>query len=163
MNILTGESSDEFFGGPVPEGIRALLHRAASAAAEERGALLWTAQALAPGCLACYYALYKHHSGRREFEQAERAAWRGLKEAALQAGIAIDWRAAPTPLPAELRDTTAGRFWLFTLKALAFIHLRSGRRAEARQLLEQLLACHPQSGNGVEVTQALLDGLGDGA
>jgi hypothetical protein len=61
---------------------RLSICRNGGASAEERGALLWTAQALAPSCLACCYALYKHRSGRREYEQAEHAAWRGLKEAA---------------------------------------------------------------------------------
>ena len=103
MNLLTGDAADEFFGGAVPEAVRRLLHDAAQAPRPEVGALLWTAQALAPRCLAVYYALYKHHAGRREFEAAERAAQRGLLEAAQQAGLADDWRAVtPQSLPAHV-------------------------------------------------------------
>ncbi|MBX3605735.1 MAG: hypothetical protein KF788_10695 [Piscinibacter sp.] len=156
MNLTTGESSDEFFGGAVPPAVRDLLHQAARAAPAGRSALLWSAQAIAPPCLAVYYALYKHHAGRREFELAERAAWRGLQEAAAQAGLDDDWRRVQPPLTADVRASRAGRFWLFTLKALAFIHLRTDRPAQAQALLETLQACDPQAGNGSEVTAALL-------
>lgn len=156
MNLFTGEAADEFFGGEVPPPVRELLHRAAEAAPVQRGALLWTAQALAPGCLATYYALYKFHAGRREFELAERAAWRGLQEAAAQAGLPADWQAAPAPLPPETSGSSAGRFWLFTLKALAFIHLRSERPDTAQALLARLEACAPGARTGSDVTAVLL-------
>jgi hypothetical protein len=141
MNLFTGESADEFFGGAVPDAVRRLLHEAAQAPRGEVGALLWTAQALAPQCLPVYYALYKHHAGRREFERAERAARRGLQEAARAAGLDADWRrVVPASLPAGLDfgANGAARFWLFTLKALAFIALRSQRPAEARELLARI-------------------------
>jgi hypothetical protein len=156
MNLFTGESADAFFGGDVPPAVHALLHRAAAAPAAERTALLWSAQALAPTCLATYYVLYKHHAGRREFELAERAASRGLQEAATQAGLNTDWRQVAAPLPAAVGQTEPGRFWLFTLKALAFISLRSGQPEQARALLAHLEACGPDAHIGGDVTAALL-------
>ena len=156
MNLFTGNASDEFFGGEVPAPVRELLHQAAEAAAGERAALLWTAQALAPACLAIYYALYKHHAGRREFELAERAAWRGLQEAARLGGLAEDWRAvAPAP-HIDFSQDGPQRFWLFTLKALAFIHLRSERPEVARELLAKLHELDPLAQTGSEVTATLL-------
>jgi hypothetical protein len=157
MNLFTGQSADAFFGGEVPAAVHDLLHRAALSAPDQRSALLWTAQALAPGCLAVYYTLYKHHAGRREFELAERAAWRGLHEAAARAGLAADWRVVATPLAAEVSQGEPGRFWLFTLKALAFIHLRSGRPEQARELLHKLDACDPEARIGGDVIASLLD------
>lgn len=157
MNLLTGESADAFFGGAVPPAVHDLLHRAAASVPDDRTALLWTAQALAPGCLAVYYTLYKHHAGRREFELAERAASRGLREAALLSGMATDWQAVAPPLRAEVSASEAGRFWLFTLKALAFIHLRSARFAQARALLQKLEECDPQARIGGDVIASLLD------
>ena len=59
MNLFTGVEADAFFGGEVPAAVRGLLHQAAQAPRGECGALLWTAQALAPQCLAVYYALTK--------------------------------------------------------------------------------------------------------
>jgi len=157
MNLLTGESADAFFGGDVPPAVRELLHRAAACMSDERTAVLWTAQALAPACLAVYYTLYKHHAGRREFALAERAAWRGLREAATQAGLDLDWQGVVAPLPAVVCGSQAGRFWLFTLKALAFIHLRTARPEAARSLILKLDACDPDARIGSDVIASLLD------
>jgi hypothetical protein len=159
MNLMTGESADEFFGGEVPEAARRLLHQAAQAPRGEMGALLWTAQALAPRCLAVYYALYKHHAGRRELEQAEQAAHRGLQEAAQQAGLPADWReVTPGSVPAGVDFSRNGpaRFWLFTLKALAFIALRSQRPAEAGELLALIGRLDGNARIGDEVIATLL-------
>jgi hypothetical protein len=159
MNLFTGESADAFFGGEVPPAVHALLHQAAAAQGAARGALLWTAQALSPQCLACYYALYKHHAGRREFEQAEAAARRGLAEAARQGGLPEDWRGVAPSAAVDFSRNGPPRFWLFTLKALAFIHLRSGRPEGAAELLAQIQQLDPQACTGSEVTASLLASL----
>lgn len=159
MNLFTGEAADAYFGGEVPPTVRGLLQQAVSAPRSEVGALLWTAQALAPSCLPVYYALYKHHAGLRQLDLAERAAQRGLTEAAAQAGLPADWRQArPGLLPAGLSFHSPGpaRFWLFTLKALAFIALRSRRLADARDLLAHIAALDNRSGMGDEVIAEML-------
>jgi len=166
MNLLTGESADEFFGGAVPDAVRRLLHEAAQAPRDDVGALLWTAQALAPQCLAVYHALYKHHAGRRELEQAERAARRGLQEAAQQAGLPADWRrVAPGSVPpgVDFGRNGPARFWLFTLEALAFIALRSAHPAEARELLAQIAALDREARIGDEVIATLLASVTGGS
>lgn len=157
MNLTTGESSDAFFGGEVPEAVRTLLHQAAVAAPDARGALLWTAQAIAPSTLAVYYALYKYHAGRREFAQAERAAQRGLHEAAAQAGLAPDWQAVGPGCGADFHADGPARFWLFTLKALAFIRLRSGRPEESRALLDHIEHLQPGARVGHDVIGAMVN------
>lgn len=48
MNLYTGESADDCFGGEVEEAVRSLLRRAATVVADDRGAILWSAQAIAP-------------------------------------------------------------------------------------------------------------------
>lgn len=156
MNLFTGEAADAFFGGEVTPAVRGLLHQAAAAGPDDRGSLLWTAQALAPDCLAVYYALYKHHAGRREFELAERAAFRGLQEAAAHCGIDDEGQPRPgMPAPDFVSDGPA-RFWLFTLKALAFVNLRSGRAERARMFLERIERLGPEARIGDEVISALL-------
>ena len=166
MNLFTGQDADEFFGGCEPGFARELLHQAASAPRAEAGALLWAAQALAPQTLGIYYALYKHHAGRREFEQAGRAARRGLAEAALQVGLPADWRlVVPGTLPAgiDFQGSGAARFWLFTLKALAFIALRSERADESRALLARIAALAPDAHIGDDVIATLLASVSAGA
>lgn len=157
MNLFTGQASDAFFGGDVTAAARTLLHEAAAAPPPQRGTLLWTAQTLAPQSLAILYALYKHHAGRREFALAERAAEKGLAEAARQAGLPADWRTVPPRPPGiDFQADGPARFWLFTLKALAFIRLRSGRPAQARELLDQLARVGGDARVGDDVTAALL-------
>lgn len=159
MNILTGESTEAWFGGEVPAATRGLLRQAATAPAVERSTLLWTAQALAPHALPIYYALYKHHAQRREFELAERAARRGLAEAAHAADLRDDGQHLDGSA-ADFAANGPARFWLFTLKALAFIALRSGRPDEARALLARIAAVGPEHRVGDEVVAALLGAAG---
>lgn len=156
MNLFTGESSDEYFGSDAPPAVRRLLAQAANAVApNEREALLWTAQATAPECLAVYYLLYKFHAQRREFEQAETAARKGLVSAARQAGLPPDW-SRELPLGVDFSQPGPARFWLFTLKALAFISLRHGHSAETARLLARIEFLDPQQSVGGDVIAALL-------
>lgn len=159
MNLFTGESSDAFFGGDVPDAVRALLHQASLSPRQEVGALLWTAQALAPQCLAVYYTLYKHHAGLRELDLAERAAQRGLEEAARQAGLPAQWEAVAPGGAVDFSSPGPARFWLFTLKALAFIAVRQQQPVRARALLQQIARLHPNAGMGDDVIAALLASL----
>jgi hypothetical protein len=89
-----------------------------------------------------------------EFALAEKAARLGLAEAARQAGLPADWRRWHRCK--RLRGHRAQRFWLFTLKALAFIAVRSGRPDEARALLDQIARLDPQASVGGEVIASLL-------
>lgn len=155
MNLFTGESSDEYFGSEAPPAVRRLLSKALQANANEREALLWTAQATAPSCLATYYLLYKFHAQQRDFELAERAARKGLGESARQAGLPDDCF-ADVPQGIDFNVNGPARFWLFTLKALAFIYLRDGRLDEARQLVARINALDPLHTVGADVIAALL-------
>lgn len=155
MNLFTGEASEAFFGSEVPAALQPLLREAREAPPAERASRLWAAQACAPQALAVYYLLYKHHAGRREFALAERAARAGLAEAARQAALPADWRDVQAlDGPA---DQGPRRFWLFTLKALAFIRLRSGDTDEARALLARLAQLDPPGAVGGEVVARLLE------
>jgi hypothetical protein len=162
MNLFTGEAADEYFGGAVPSAVREILHRASLAPRQEVGAMLWTAQAVAPQCLAVYYTLYKHHAGLRELDQAQGAAQRGLEEAARQAGLPSDWRSVTADSAAGVNfgDNGPARFWLFTLKALAFIAVRKQQPEVARALLQQIGGLQPNAGMGDDVIRSLLDALG---
>ena len=89
---------------------------------------------------------------------------RGLTEAARQAGLATDWRlVTPGTVPPGLHFQGNGpaRFWLFTLKALAFIALRAERVEEARELLDHILALDVRANVGGEVIATLLASLKD--
>ncbi|MBK1687142.1 hypothetical protein [Rubrivivax gelatinosus] len=156
MNLFTGVASDAFFGGPVPASLHGLLRQAAVAGPAQRGALLWTAQAIAPQTLVLYFALVKHHAQRREFELAERAALRGLLEAGHAAGLDGDGQALDGSPPPDFNADGPARFWLFMHKALAFIALRAGDLDTAREHLELIERVAPDARLGDEVVSALL-------
>jgi hypothetical protein len=157
VNLFTGESSDAFFGGEVTPAARRMLDQITGATPAQIEALLWTAQASSPECLPVYYLLYKFHASRRQFALAERAAQTGLLQAARQAGLAEDWREAVAD-NTDFAATGPARFWLFTLKALAFIMLRQGRSDEASAALGKIRQLHSGHGLGDEVINALLEG-----
>ncbi len=158
MNILTGESSTDLFGGDVPPQVKHLVEEARNAATPERAlALLWTAQVCAPECPSLYYLLYKFHARHADFEQAELAALKGLDIAAEQAHLPDDWRIV-TPSMADFMSPGPARFWLFTLKALAFIRLRQKDPESARVYLNKVHELDPQGGTGADVIEALLKG-----
>lgn len=158
MNILTGESSTDLFGGEVPPQVKHLVEEARNAATPERAlALLWTAQVCAPDCPSLYYLLYKFHARHADFEQAELAALKGLEVAADQAHLPDDWRVV-TPDMADFQSPGPARFWVFTLKALAFIRLRRKDPDSARAYLDKVNELDPVGGTGAGVIEALLEG-----
>lgn len=157
VNLLTGEASHAFFGGEVPVLVRHLLERARGSAPNEMESLLWTAQVSAPECLAIYYLLYKFHARMRQYEQAERAASKGMLAAACQAGLPTSWQGV-RPGDADFAVPGPARFWLFSLKALAFIRLRAGQVQASREIVAKLRELDPSHGLGSEVIADLLDG-----
>ncbi len=160
MNLFTGEVSQALFGeSHLQASVRRLIDEAALAPPEQREALLWTAAACAPECLAIYYLMYKFYASRRDFAAAQAAAQRGLARAAEQAGLAGDWRSVQ-PGDADFSKPGAARFWLFTLKAMAFIGLRAGHAGESREILLRLRALDPADSVGSGVIETLIRSTG---
>ena len=158
MNILTGDASTELFGGEVPAMVKPLLEQARTADSPERVlALLLTAQISAPECPSVYYLLYKFYARQADFEQAERVALKGLAVAAQQAHLPGDWRTVTSDM-ADFTSPGPARFWLFTLKALAFIRLRQSDPQSAKGYLDKLSHLDPEGGTGAGVIESLIDG-----
>lgn len=145
--------------GELPTEINTLLQQGVIAYRsdhERADQLFRQALAAAPAQLPIYFCLYKIHTYAGNLEEAQAVAERGLQEAADQAGWSADWRdwTAQPVLP-----DGAGRFALYTLKALAFVHLRQNHRQQAREMLERLKALDPTGAVGWPVVEALADGL----
>jgi hypothetical protein len=146
------------FGG-VPDAINALMQRGVAAYRTDRAAadlLFRQALAAAPEQLPVYFCLYKIHTYQGSLDEALCVAEMGLREAARQAGWSPDWRGwqPQTPLPVG-----PGRFALYTLKALAFIHLRRSEPDKAWAALDQLKRLDPSGAVGWTVVAALAEGL----
>lgn len=155
MNLLTGVESTELFGGTVTPAVQHLIDVARNAPPAQVEAALWTAVATAPEQLPVYYLLYKLHAGRGELDLALSAATKGLAAAAQAAGLPLDWRLVQ-PDATDFSVPGAARFWLFTLKALAFISLRRDDRDTAAALVAQLRRLDPEDHLGASVVAKLL-------
>ena len=159
MNVLPAESDPVNFGA-LPEAINNLLQQGVVAYRRDplrADALFREALALAPNALPTYFCLYKIHTYQGNLDAAQAAAESGLSQAARQAGWDLDW--LEWRPQARLPDG-AGRFALYTLKALAFIHLRQGDRQRALRMLERLRQLDPTGAVGWPVVAALAEGIG---
>ncbi len=143
------------FGGNAPPEIDRRLRDAAYAAPPRAERLLLDAHRLDPDCLPVYFALYKFYFYRSRLTDAERITLRALEAAARQAGFPGDWTAL-RPDSADWADIAGpAHFYLFSLKALAFIRLRQGRADEANALLAKLAELDPRDSVGASVIGSL--------
>jgi tetratricopeptide (TPR) repeat protein len=110
------------------------------------------ALARAPNVLPVYFCLYKIHSYQGELSAALDAANAGLAEATRQAGLTSDMSDWPCLAGAGQGPR---RFVLYTLKALAFIHLKRGAAPDATQILAQLKRLDPDNQVGWSVVAEL--------
>lgn len=148
--------SDSINFGELPPEIDALLQQGVVSYRRdpvEADRIFRKALAAAPMELAVYFCLYKIYTYRGYLDEAQEIAERGLREAARQAGWDADWQ---NWRPLRLLPDGAGRFALYTLKALAFIHLRKDNRKQAHAALRRL---DPTGAVGWPVVAALADGL----
>jgi hypothetical protein len=140
----------------LPERISGYLKAAASANNDwrESESLLLRAQAAEPECLYVYYTLYKLYFGHNRLSDADRAIYLALDAAAKQAGIPSDWHL----LNAESCDWTnvssPQHFYLFSLKALAFVRLRQHCLDDANQILKKLRELDPTDTVGASVIES---------
>jgi hypothetical protein len=156
VNILTGTESNELFGGPVPAAVLRLLEQARQQPREHVAATLWSAALGSPHSLPAYYLLYKLHTGLGELDSARQAALMGLDAAARAAALQSHWTQVQ-PTDADFDQPGPARFWLFTLKALAFIELRRGQPEAVRPLLAQLQRLDPHDRLGGSVIARMLE------
>lgn len=145
--------------GDLPEGIDALLQQGVAAYRQDRTAadrMFRKALESAPSELPIYFCLYKIHTYQGNLDEAQAVAETGLRTAAEQAGWDPDWQ--NWCLRPQMLEG-AGRFALYTLKALAFIHLKKNDKEQAVRMLETLRHLDPSGLVGWQVIAALAEGL----
>lgn len=156
MDIFREAEGVDF--GPLPGPVDMLLQQGAVAYRSDHlraDRLFRQALDLAPQALAAYLCLYKIHTDMGNLDVAREAALDGLREAARQAG----WPTDPALWPKDQSHAEgAGRFALFTLKALSFIELGRGDHAAATRLLAILAAVDPAGSVGWPEIAALAAG-----
>jgi hypothetical protein len=160
IKIRTIEDNLIDFGDVLPEVNEILQRGVALYRHDPTGADLAFREALAlrPDALPTYLCLYKIHTYQGNLDEALSIAHAGLAEAARQAGLDPDWTAWK---PGQISEDVAapGHFALFTLKALAFIHLRRDENAMSRRYLDKIAELGAMEKVGGSVIAALADGV----
>lgn len=148
--------------GDLPPRVAGYVSAAFAAIGEWREAesLLWRAQVADPDCLHVYYLLYKFYFNRKRLIDADRAACLALDAAARLAKIPADWHLLDNTSCDWRKVDAPQHFYLFSLKALAFIRLRQQRASEAHAILAKLREIDPNDSVGASVIEAYAAGAG---
>ena len=104
-----------------------------------------------PDAFAAYFALYKLLFRQSRLIEAEAVVRNALAAGARQGGFCSDWQDhSSTSAPWSTVNSPA-HFYLFSLKALAFIRLRQGDESGCERILDKLeqLDCNDSVGASV--------------
>jgi len=148
------------FGLAVSPVIANLLSEAAVTYSQTHRAeaILWSAQAIDPTCLPVYFSLYKFYFYKGNLDMAEKVARQALTAAARRGAFDADWRRATIDSADWNNRLGPQHFFLFSLKALAFICLRQKRTEESRDILDKLAEIDPEDSVGATVIRDLIRG-----
>lgn len=100
--------------------------------------LLLKAQQLAPDELDIYISIYKFYFYKKHFNSAENFADLTLQEAARLGDIVYNWEELTSQSCDWTNPTEPQRVFLYTMKALGFIYLRTDRYEKAISILGKL-------------------------
>ncbi len=153
------------FNPNLPKTVNSLLQQAVAAnhvdylLAEK---LFQLAKQTDRSCLQTYFALYKFYFHHKRLYEAEREIRAGLDEAARQGGFPSDFRRlARQPFKWDLYANEISLYYLYTLKALAFVKLRQQQDAEAQVILTLLQDLDPEDRCGASVIRSLAEAVED--
>jgi hypothetical protein len=151
------------FSPNIPPEVNQLLQAAVIASSVDQARaenLFIQAQTTDRHCLQTYFALYKFYFYQKRLADAERIALSGLEESARQGGFPSDFRRlVREPKKWDLYANEITLFYLYTLKALAFIKLRQGQMVEGQLILSLLQQLDPQDKSGASVIMDLAAAL----
>ena len=151
------------FSPDIPAEVNNLLQAAVAASPVDQHraeTLFLQAQALDSHCLQTYFALYKFYFFQKRLIDAERIVLAGLEESARQGGFPNDYQQLAGNLQRwNLYANECSLFYLYTLKALAFIRLRLGLTLEAQLILSTLQQLDPKDLSGASVIMDLAAGV----
>jgi hypothetical protein len=151
------------FSPNIPTEVNNLLQAAVAASSvdqSEAETLFLQAQTLDSHCLQTYFALYKFYFFQKRLADAERIVLAGLEEAAKQGGFPNDYRQLVGNIQKwNLYANDSTLFYLYTLKALAFIKLRLGFTLDAQLVLSHIQQLDPEDLSGASVIMDLAAGV----
>ena len=163
MNSVAFVEERVLFSPNIPPEVNSLLQAAVAASSVDQSLaenLFVQAQTLDSHCLQTYFALYKFYFFQKRLVDAERIVLAGLEEAAKQGGFPNDYRQLVQNLQKwNLYANDSTLFYLYTLKALAFIKLRLGFTLDAQLVLSHIQQLDPEDLSGASVIMDLAAGV----
>jgi tetratricopeptide (TPR) repeat protein len=150
-------------GRGIPEDAELELSRAAASyhLGEVAERHLRRAEALAPGHVAVLIGLYRFYFYKGQLPEALAIAEKCLDKAARDNCLPADWRRVrATDAEFGRYDNPLPRFFLFTLKGLAYLKMRLGLLEEGRDAALKLLELDPSDKVGARVLLEVLDRVG---
>jgi len=153
------ESTRNLYGGEAGEDVSTLLEQAMQSYEDTEHAerLLWQAHRTAPETLPVYFSMYKFYFYKGDLENAGLAAHMALVAAAGLGGFDPDWRSLDAGSADWAEYEGPAHFYLFSLKALAFINLRLGKAEEAHAILDKLTELDPADSVGASVIRSIAE------
>ena len=122
---------------------------------------LHAAEALAPSHPAVLIGKYRFYFYKGRLREALEVARRCLHQAAHDNGLAADWRQVRnTDADFDSYEAILPRFYLFTLKACAYLHMRLGDLEEGAAALAKLMELDPGDKLGGTVLLGVLQRQG---
>jgi hypothetical protein len=153
------------FSPNIPDAVDYLLQAAVAASSVDQTKaenLFLQAQALDKQCLQTYFALYKFYFFQKRLVDAEKIALSALEESARQGSFPHDYRQlASDGQKWDLYASETTLFYLYSLKALAFIKLRQGFNSDAQLILSHLRQLDPEDLIGASVIMDLAAGVSE--
>lgn len=169
MDLLEFKDTELYFEEPLPDGVAALLDRAAADYGRESAELaLLRAYFALPEHLTVLVALYRYYFYRHRLRDALTVVDRAMEVAADRLGLPRDWRGMDEGSLAVAASRSFGllRFHLLALKARGVVLLRLQEPAQARACLERLAALDRRDQLGARALLQVVDAVlatGDGA
>lgn len=119
------------------------------------------AQALAPEHPAVHIGLYRFYFYKGRLREALDVAQACLAKSARDIGLAADWRLVqPDDAAFGSYEAVLPRFYLFSLKACAYLHMRLGDVDEGSDTLAKLQELDPGDKLGGSVLRRVLERMG---
>ncbi len=163
MNPVTFLEERVLFSPNIPADVNNLLQAAVAASSVDQARaenLFLQAQTLDSQCLQTYFALYKFYFFQKRLIDAERIVIAALEESARQGRFPSDYRRLVLDRQKwNLYANEITLFYLYSLKALAFIKLRRGDDISAQLVLSHLQQLDPKDLSGASVIMDLAAGV----
>lgn len=158
---LANDHGRVYFAGSLEGPVVDLLNQAneAWAETEKAEAFLIEAQRLAPQALPVYFSMYKFYFYKGQLQQAESTVRSALKTASALGGFNEEWSLQTHESASWAVHDSPAHFYLFSLKALAFIRLRRGDHESCHAILAKLKILDPQDTIGSGVIATIADSI----